>query len=125
MVLSCSAQNKQEKKSTILVGTKWEWKLDSQCVNYLQFINNNIYEEYNCELGEKWKGTYKFNKDTLFLKEDIYTSDVPGQGESLTNQYKMIFTSKGLTVVYSKTFQDGIWQERWIKNPKIFFKKVN
>ena len=91
---------------------------------YLEFEENGIYQEYNCELGEKWEGEYQINADTLILMEKIYTSDAPGQGENVVNEYRMILTSQGLSVIYSHVYEDGNWNENWIKEPNVYFKKV-
>lgn len=120
----CKDQSKKNNVLSNLEGTKWEWKLDDNCISYLKFINGMEYKEYNCELGEAKKNSYLIKNDTLILKEDIYTSNIPNKGKFVTNTYKMIIDSIGLAIVYSKIFKNGIWEEQWIKNPKIYFKKV-
>ncbi len=119
-----NTSNGNEKQELIIENTKWEWKLEDNCINYLKFEEGGSYIEFNCELGEKWKGEYKIKEDTLLLINKIYTSDVPGEGEYVQNEYKMILTSKGLHVVYSRVFDDGSWNENWIKEPVVFYKKA-
>lgn len=113
-----------EKQKLILENTKWEWKLEDNCINYLKFEEGGSYIKFNCELGEKWEGEYKLKEDTLFLIDKIYTSDVPGKGEYVQNEYKLILSSKGLHVVYSRVFEDGSWNENWIKEPVVYYKKA-
>lgn len=123
---SCTAQSKQEttkEKLPDLLNTKWVWDLGNNCINYFIFLDK-YYVEYNCELGEEWQGDYEIKKDTLLLKDKIYTSNIPNQGKSVTNEYKMILTDKGLCIVYYKVYEEGKWDEAWIKSPNIFFKKV-
>ncbi|MCD4665527.1 MAG: hypothetical protein K8R68_09655 [Bacteroidales bacterium] len=133
-LISCGqSQNKNKINNTnafknnqllSLNNTIWEWKIAEDCINYLEFEENGIYQEYNCELGEKWEGEYQINADTLILMEKIYTSDAPGQGENVVNEYRMILTSQGLSVIYSHVYEDGNWNENWIREPNVYFKKV-
>lgn len=118
-----SVQVKEQvyRKLPKLVNTKWVYVLDEDCVNYLAFKENNIYIEYNCELGECWEGNYKVVNDTLILKEKVYSSNVEGKGRFRINIYKLVLFNKGLSIIYSKTFHDGKWIEKKIDNPKIFY----
>jgi hypothetical protein len=118
--ISCGQSQNKDK----INNTKWEWKIDEDCINYIEFRENGIYQEYNCELGEKWEGEYKINADTLILMEKIYTSNIVNKGKNVVNKYKIIITQKGLSVIYSCIFEDDIWKEKWIKEPNIYFKKV-
>jgi|GEM_PF-5120946 len=89
----CQGQDKKdiakkiELNKNILIlaldNTRWEMRVDEGCVNYLEFKEKGVYHEYNCELGEEWEGEFKIISDTLILKERIYTSDIPGQGQTL------------------------------------------
>jgi hypothetical protein len=74
--------------------TKWERKLNENCINYLEFKKEGIYIEYNCELGETWEGEYKIQADTIILIEKIYTSDVPDRGTYVKNEYKYLEVSR-------------------------------
>lgn len=135
--LLCSCCQGQDKKDTVkkpeirknipmlaLDNTRWEMRLDEGCVNYLEFKGKGVYHEYNCELGEESEGEFKIISDTLILKERIYTSEILGEGQTLINEYKMILTTQGLSFVYYHVYEDGKWNENWIKDPKVFFKKV-
>jgi len=116
----CRAQETKE-----LRGTTWSWNLDECCNNFFYFINSKEYIYYNCDFGETNKGTYTISDNEIEMKEDVYTSNIPNQGQLVTNTYKMRLTSKGMTITYSKTFEKGKWKEEIINNPKVFFKKVN
>ncbi len=109
---------------TSLSDTRWEYKISEDCINYLEFEQNGIYYEFNCEFGEKWEGNYQINADTLILFEITNTSNVPGKGEKIYNEYRMLLSPKGLHVVYSRVYEDGNWKESWIKEPEIFFKRL-
>lgn len=123
--ISCN-QNKNPKGENIkLIGTKWEWELSPQCINYFHFVKDNVYKEYNCELGEEWSGTYEIENDTVILREVIYTSDIPEKGTYETNEYRLIFSSNSLKLIYSKTFQNDKWEEKWVDNPTVFFRRID
>lgn len=105
--------------------SKWEWELDNHCINRLEFTEQQ-YSEYNCELGESWKGVYFIKGDTIVLQTEVLNSNVPSKGKPIMNISKMVYHStKGLSLIYYKEwdYQSQSWDEEWIKSPKILFKK--
>ncbi len=119
LTISCSTNKINE-----ISNSKWEWKLDKHCVNFLEFEEEKYYE-YNCELGEKWSGRYYTVGDTIFLNEPAMTSDVPKQGKPVLNVFKMIIIpNKGLATVYSKIWINDGWDEKYFDEPKTFYTLV-
>ncbi len=104
--------------------TKWERKLNESCINYLEFEKGGVYVEFNCELGETWEGEYKIQSDTIILIEKIYTSDVPDRGTYVKNEYKYFLSPKGLYIISSHTYEDGVWHEHIIDEPSVFYIKT-
>jgi len=70
--ISCKSQNKQEKKSIILVGTKWECKITEGYINFIEFKEDSRYVSYSSEVDGFFYGNYTVKEvNTLNLNYEL------------------------------------------------------
>jgi hypothetical protein len=127
LCISCDAQDKQVIKKENLIGSQWVSGFSEfpECYK-ITFKKNNHYEDFNCEVQYTFSGTYEVKNDTIYMTEIDLISDLPGTTETeIKSISKMILTDKGLTSIYYKRRTGVGWDEKWIGNPEIFFKKIN
>jgi len=67
--ISCKSQNKQEKKSIILVGTKWECKITEGYINFIEFKEDSRYVSYSSEVDGFFYGNYTVKGNYVFLEQ--------------------------------------------------------
>ena len=115
------------KQQNPLVNTRWEYKVNEDCINYVYFKENNDYEDYNCEITYPFSGKYEFKKDTIYLIEIDFISDLPeNTKKDIKSRMKGIIQNDQLKFFDREDFID----EKWVKPklnpiPEIFYKKVN
>jgi hypothetical protein len=146
LLMSCNAQNKQELKkenTLVLSKTKWEYQVAEGFKDYILFDKESCgyskekglfnycekkgkYVEYSSELDYPHSGTYEVKNDTIYLTEIDLVNNLPETTEKEIKVIsKMVLINDRLTTVYRKRKRGDFWDEKWIENPEIFFKKVN
>ena len=63
LFIGCS----RAQEPNIISGTKWTQKVNEEAYNYLIFKSDSSYFEYDCEMDEKYYGTYYLKNDSLIL----------------------------------------------------------
>ncbi|MDM1046610.1 hypothetical protein HX004_08365 [Myroides sp. 1354] len=59
----------QMKGKINLAGTKWECKIEKDCVNVYKFLTDTTFEFYSCEMEETYYGEYYFENNFLMIYE--------------------------------------------------------
>lgn len=132
----------QKRKIPNLTQTKWEYQVAEGFKDYILFDKEPFgyskkkedfnyrdkkgqYVEYSSELDYPYSGIYKVKNDTIYLTRIDLVSELPGITKTeIKSISKMILTENGLTKVFYKSRNGISWDEKWIKSPKVFFKRV-
>jgi hypothetical protein len=130
LFISCNSQNKQEKKSIILVGTKWECKITEGCTNFYEFKSDSSFIFYSCEMEDEYFGNYYLRGDTLILdqKGSIYDKDLPENSIHRTERklYEVVIKDGKLKHLFLSDWVNGKWVKSDFKfDDSYLFKKVN
>jgi hypothetical protein len=95
--------------SNDLIETKWGAKRQIGCVETYEFISENEFEYYNCEMELTRTGSYSVIQDTLTVlvyHVDNTPSFAGGTGKlNLRFQYNFLLRDKALEMIYFKDFK--------------------
>jgi hypothetical protein len=93
-MISCHTSKK-------LTKTKWEWKINEDCINYIVFNSNRSINLYYCEPDEIVYGKYALKGDTIFIQtiSGQYDSEFPedSQHRLIPSSYYLIL--KGNSII--------------------------
>lgn len=83
-----------------IINTKWEYKINEGCINYIVFKNNNSLNIYYCEPDEVIYGKYTLRGDTIFIQtiSGQYDSEFPqdSQHRHIPSSYYLILNGNSI-----------------------------
>jgi hypothetical protein len=102
-----------------LEGTKWQFKIADDCINYYLFKSdsNSIY--YSCESDDKYYGKYYIKDDTLYIQNfvtdtDSLLSSMESEHRSQRAKYKLILEDNKLKHVERWSY--SVTKDLWTKD---------
>jgi hypothetical protein len=99
-----------------LEGTKWQFKIADDCINYYLFKSDSNCIYYSCESDDKYYGKYYIKDDTLYIQNfvtdtDSLLSSMESEHRSQRAKYKLILEDNKLKHVerWSYSVTKNLW----------------
>lgn len=115
----CLITNERMSKMPFLEDTKWQFRIEDDCINYYLFKtdSNSIY--YSCESDDIYYGKYYIKDDTLYIcnfvtDTDSLLSSMESGHRSQRAKYKLILEDNKLKHVERWSY--SVPKDLWIKD---------
>jgi hypothetical protein len=118
-----SSVNESAAEIPDLVGTRWEFKITDNCINYYQFNADSSSICYSCASQDKYYGKYYVKGDTLYIHEYVTDTDstlLPMDSEHRSQQakYKLVLKNGKLKHIERWSYSEAL--DTWTKDNVVF-----
>jgi hypothetical protein len=99
-----------------LLNSKWEFLIANNCINTIQFFENNTGKNIDCEIEELYEIKYKIIDDTLYIEEYTIPHVDNPEGKKLKSRDD-IYVYNGHSLIMIGSTMHNIGGKSW--TPKI------